>query len=160
MSTEPQFDVSTIFGTRGESLSLLLSTQNPNYTNVDVNLEIPNTLPPLRQQVATSTYRLPLINQLDALLDGNSEVVFEFSALNFHYQIYEHTWGARYAFITEGTITTIQPDNFAPWPKKRMIGDVILDDNPAVACLSFAFRCDYERLRVFQSQLTRALDAL
>src|SRR5688572_18299887 len=105
MSTDEQFEAPTIVGTQGEALSVLLSSHDPNYTDVDVRLAIPHTLPTFHQQLETSTYRLPEIHQLSALLDGNSAVSFEFDALNFCFKVYEHSWGARYAFIAEGAIT-------------------------------------------------------
>jgi hypothetical protein len=117
-------------------------------------------LPPFRHQFATATYNLPHIDRLGALLDGSSDVIFEFDAVYFRCKIYHHTWGVRRAFITEGTITTIPSGKFGPWPLRRAIGDFILDSNPSAACLTFAFRCDYEHLRVFYNQLSHALNEL
>ena len=147
-------------GTCGESLSIILSAETPHYTSLELRLDIPNAIPPFHQEVSTSTYSLPDIGELDSLLDGNSAVIFEFPSLNGDFRICEHTWGARYALIVTGAITSIMHVDFSPWPNTRPIGDYVLDRNPTAACINFAFRVDHERVQEFRDQLSDALNAL
>ena len=149
-----------ITGTCGESLSVILTTQHPEYTSVSAYLELPNAVCPFRQEVSTVSYCLPDIAQLDALLNGTSNAVFEFTSLSLTWRIGEHTWGARSAYLVTGEITTIQHANFSPWPAGHSIGDFILDDNPNAACLNFAFRTDHERLQAFRDHLCLSLKAI
>lgn len=146
--------MATLVGTNSESLAIQFwQDKDVPYAEFAASLSSPSTTPPINQQLHTCSYNIHDASELRALLDGNSEIRFGLDAIYFDLEIYEHSCGARYGFIAETNISTIKWAKFAPWPKRRQIGDYLLDDNPTAGCLKFAFVCEYDALRDFAKQL-------
>ncbi|MEM8671812.1 MAG: hypothetical protein AAGG48_30115 [Planctomycetota bacterium] len=122
------------------------------------HLSSPNSTPAIDQPVETWTYSRPCCDDLRQLLDGDSTITFQMGGHNFGLTIYEHSWGVRYGFVAECDFSTIKWTKFAPWPKRRKIGDYLLDDNPIAGCLRFAFVCNYDDLRIFLHELSAMVD--
>ena len=146
--------MATLIGTNSESLAVQFwQDNNAPYAEFAAIVKSPSTIPPIEQQIQTCSYSIHDAADLTALLDGNSSSRFKLDALHFDLEIYEHTWGVRYGFIAESSISTIKSAKFAPWPKRLEIGDLLLDHNPTAGCLKLAFVCEYDALRNFAKQL-------
>jgi len=144
----------TLNGTNSESLAIQFWQDNDApYAGFAAALKSPSTTPPIEQQIQTCSYNIHDASKLTALLDGNTDIRFKLDAIHFDLEIYEHTWGVRYGYIAESSISTIKWAKFAPWPKRQEIGDFLLDNNPTAGCLKLAFVCKYDALRCFAKQL-------
>ncbi|MEK6235028.1 MAG: hypothetical protein N2C14_09970 [Planctomycetales bacterium] len=58
---------------------------------------------------------------------------------SFSFTLSQHKFGVRQELLLEGAYSTIRGLRFSPWPIRKPIGDLVLQDYDPMACIRFAF---------------------
>ena len=115
----------TLTGTDGSSLAVLLREAKFVSDGIisccwSVRLRIQNVIP-FELDFRTDGYGYPDMDPLVDLRNGNSEAHFNLDFRYFRLRLREHTIGVRYGYLVDGSLSSVEGMEYAPWPQGKRI---------------------------------------